>query len=179
MRAGRCSGGQVLCKTDGLLFFYLSQTHNTQVRTAYLKIYTAMRLTIFRGKRKDNGQWVEGYLTKKLVFCDASNDGRLFYAIVTAAYYNEYREFVEEWHEVDNNTIGQYTGYEDCNGTPIFEGDVVAFMPLPVIEANVHQGKVAYIPKLNRFAIQEEDGYCTPLDFIKEIEWAKIMGDGF
>lgn len=68
-----------------------------------------MRQYLFRGKREDNGEWTEGYLSY--------NEARKQYYIMDDV--NAFPIPVRE------ETISEYIGIHDKNGTKIFENDIV------------------------------------------------------
>lgn len=80
-----------------------------------------MREILFRGKRKDNGEWICGDLLQDVEsgIC----------AIVS------YVNLGGNIHDLSEScifavipeTVGQYTGFTDKSGTKIFEGDIVRY----------------------------------------------------
>ena len=86
-----------------------------------------MREILFRGKRIDNREWVEGFLVKKI---DPLIGNECCF--ILAQEYDTscidgqptHLQSLMTWYKVISETVGQYTGMT-ANGKKIFEGDIL------------------------------------------------------
>lgn len=100
-----------------------------------------MREILFKGKRIDNGEWVEGYYTE--------SKGKTFIGIDISIGIDDIFEVfctpVIRWLEVDPETLCQFTGLTDKSNKRIWENDIVN-----------HNGEYALV----KFGM-----YCSSFDY--------------
>ena len=110
-----------------------------------------MREILFKAKRVDNGEWVEGLLWKKKY-----NDGnRIFISCFPD------KDDNEEVYVVCPETVSQFTGLRDKHGKMIFEGDIGRYKQTDGANRNgkpiICTGKVVYWAKTASFAVESKD----------------------
>lgn len=106
-----------------------------------------MREILFRGKRTDNGGWIEGFYYQKPN--PLSQDGLpIFHGISDLPPFGE---------EVDPDTVGQYIG-TDINGARLFEGDIVKCRHL-------WESNTAFFPEFIDEAKKLEEFYAKKIKY--------------
>lgn len=77
---------------------------------------------LFRGKRINTGEWIEGYYTKRYF---AGRHIEIIERHEVKGVYEHHTEYTYRPYEVISKTVSEYTGLTDINSKKIFEGDIV------------------------------------------------------
>lgn len=113
-----------------------------------------MREILFRGKREDNGEWIEGYLVRRP---SAIQVGEHCSPWAIDRPPND-PDDSGEVRFVDGNTVGQFTGLTDKNGRKIFEGDVVRYPWMALVKIQYNEKRACFFVEGQSW-IGAVDGY--------------------
>lgn len=115
------------------------------------------REILFRGKRLDNGVWVEGH------FFQIWGRADILWGTTNG---------VPNMVEVAPSTVGQYTGLTDNNGKKIFEGDAL----------RLSKGGLCVVKHGNRyrkcgFVVEYRNGAWDDVDNINSHDSVEVIGN--
>lgn len=128
-----------------------------------------MREILFRAKRLDNGEWIEGCYLKSP--CEYTGFLKDFISVAT---YDEENECGSELiYKVDPETVCQYTGMTDKNGSKVWENDIIQMF---YRDGETNVGTIRYTDECVRFQYYEGNIIGYGIDMTCDME---VIGNVF
>lgn len=126
-----------------------------------------MREILFKAKRIDNGEWVEG--------CYVTSDGKSFICMDIVQHYCV---IALRWFEIDPETLCQFTGLCDKNGKKIWENDICDRKEKypEVVKMTNGDWTLDYSYAIGR---DYGNGYCNLGFYVNERKCVEVIGNIF
>lgn len=128
-----------------------------------------IRDILFRGKRLNNGEWVEGF-----PYITHGGEHQI-------RYYDSESNIENCSHTVIPDTLGQFTGLTDRNGVKIFEGDIIRWHDNTELSVSGQIAEVCYGEYIDAdshfgdvyslgfyFKLFDEDKTCATINWLNE-----------
>lgn len=129
-----------------------------------------MREILFKAKRVDNGEWIEGY------YAECKGKSFIGINIFIDDMFEVFCTPVIKWFEVDPETICQFTGLYDKNGKRIWENDVVWL----VCDGKEHIYQIVWDnSELDFKAANGEENYGTNYEYLLCCDEIEVIGNIF
>ena len=128
------------------------------------------REILFRGRRVDNGEWVFGN------YCEETCFGRKPIPSIQTIEKTQKGcvcKYEMELYEVDQTTVGQFTGMMSWEQCEVFEGDVVRFYT----ETGIEDFEVAWCDMLARFALKKNGNGWSEYAEMVDIHGGEVTGN--
>lgn len=119
----------------------------------------SQREILFKAKRADNGDWVEGYLWSKRTIGYTSPVGNTDEIVI------------------DPETVCQFTGMTDKNGRKVFEGDKVRIKYIYLHESKEAETDVIWSNNRCSFSPFNWEHECDGCDCYYEIDEVEVIGN--